>query len=79
MLGGCRLLPLADDPRSNTLFVWHGASANLREKTKALDTANAYRSNRGSMRVGGCGVRWKLWYARSQATARLTKIYLGTP
>ncbi len=40
-----------DDDQNNTLYVWHGGSAGLREKTKALDTANTFRSNRGQLRV----------------------------
>jgi hypothetical protein len=35
----------------NTLYVWHGESANLREKSKSLEVANNLRSNCGSRRV----------------------------
>eukprot|EP00983_Pelagomonas_calceolata_P101375 1158690-Pelagomonas_calceolata.AAC.2 len=34
-----------------TLYVWHGDAANLREKSKSLEVANTFRSNRGFMRV----------------------------
>uniref|UniRef100_A0A7S3QY32 Gelsolin-like domain-containing protein n=1 Tax=Dunaliella tertiolecta TaxID=3047 RepID=A0A7S3QY32_DUNTE len=40
-----------DAPGRKTLYVWHGDAANLREKSKSLEVANTFRSNRGFMRL----------------------------
>ncbi|KAF5843571.1 actin-binding protein gelsolin [Dunaliella salina] len=40
-----------DAPGRKTLYVWHGNAANLREKSKSLEVANTFRSNRGFMRL----------------------------
>lgn len=47
----CNASFVLDDDASNTLTIWHGSKAGLKEKSKALDTANTFRSNRGQLRV----------------------------
>ncbi|KAG2482921.1 hypothetical protein HYH03_018200 [Edaphochlamys debaryana] len=42
--GDCFLL---EDGGARQLWVWHGSSANIREKTRAIETANAFKEGTG--------------------------------
>jgi hypothetical protein len=41
-----------DDEASRTLYLLYGPSIGIKLRSKALDTANSLRGNRGTMRVG---------------------------
>lgn len=38
--GDCFLL---ENPAAKLLYVWHGGSANMREKMRAVEAANAFK------------------------------------
>ncbi|GFR40113.1 hypothetical protein Agub_g667 [Astrephomene gubernaculifera] len=42
--GDCFLL---EDPAARALWVWHGAAANIREKTRAIEAAYAFKEGTG--------------------------------